>query len=247
MGARDRGGPPRPNLAAAWPPLLRGRGPSPRFPSPLGLGSKLSGPPSPGAGVGTSLSSLHSLLLLHPQACIRSCFQDHMIRNCSCGHYLYPLPRGEKYCNNQEFPDWGEWAAPASWATAPEGPDHKGGQSSMPSVPVLSDHSPSHRSPYSLTPLSVHLKHVCSGEDLSLRPEATGGGVPAGLTLSWDPGLESKHRWMLSAAKSIPPPLFFFNLLFIYFIFWLHRVLVAAHGIFRCSMWALRCVARASL
>uniref|UniRef100_A0A8C9C4U6 Epithelial sodium channel subunit beta n=1 Tax=Phocoena sinus TaxID=42100 RepID=A0A8C9C4U6_PHOSS len=39
-------------------------------------------------------------------ACIRSCFQDHMIRNCSCGHYLYPLPRGEKYCNNQEFPDW---------------------------------------------------------------------------------------------------------------------------------------------
>ena len=72
-----------------------------------------------------------------------------MIRNCSCGHYLYPLPRGEKYCNNQEFPDWGEWAAPASWATAPEGPDHKGGQSSMPSVPVLSDHSPSHRSPYS--------------------------------------------------------------------------------------------------
>ncbi|XP_024600331.1 amiloride-sensitive sodium channel subunit beta [Neophocaena asiaeorientalis asiaeorientalis] len=40
------------------------------------------------------------------QACIRSCFQDHMIRNCSCGHYLYPLPRGEKYCNNQEFPDW---------------------------------------------------------------------------------------------------------------------------------------------
>ncbi|XP_059752045.1 amiloride-sensitive sodium channel subunit beta isoform X3 [Balaenoptera ricei] len=40
------------------------------------------------------------------QACIRSCFQDHMIHNCSCGHYLYPLPRGEKYCNNQEFPDW---------------------------------------------------------------------------------------------------------------------------------------------
>ncbi|XP_066239511.1 amiloride-sensitive sodium channel subunit beta isoform X1 [Saccopteryx leptura] len=40
------------------------------------------------------------------QACIRSCFQDHMIRNCSCGHYLYPLPPGEKYCNSQEFPDW---------------------------------------------------------------------------------------------------------------------------------------------
>nr|XP_021527973.1 amiloride-sensitive sodium channel subunit beta [Aotus nancymaae] len=40
------------------------------------------------------------------QACLRSCFQDHMIRNCDCGHYLYPLPRGEKYCNNRDFPDW---------------------------------------------------------------------------------------------------------------------------------------------
>ncbi|XP_006872016.1 PREDICTED: amiloride-sensitive sodium channel subunit beta [Chrysochloris asiatica] len=40
------------------------------------------------------------------QACLRSCFQDHMIQNCSCGHYLYPLPPGEKYCNNQDFPDW---------------------------------------------------------------------------------------------------------------------------------------------
>ncbi|XP_037671139.1 amiloride-sensitive sodium channel subunit beta isoform X2 [Choloepus didactylus] len=40
------------------------------------------------------------------QACLRSCFQDHMIQNCSCGHYLYPLPHGTKYCNNQDFPDW---------------------------------------------------------------------------------------------------------------------------------------------
>lgn len=40
------------------------------------------------------------------QACLHSCFQDHMIRNCSCGHYLYPLPHGQKYCNNQDFPDW---------------------------------------------------------------------------------------------------------------------------------------------
>ncbi|XP_055994883.1 amiloride-sensitive sodium channel subunit beta isoform X2 [Sorex fumeus] len=39
-------------------------------------------------------------------ACIRSCFQDHMIRNCSCGHYLYPLPRGERYCSTRDFPDW---------------------------------------------------------------------------------------------------------------------------------------------
>ncbi|KAM5227252.1 epithelial sodium channel subunit beta [Ctenodactylus gundi] len=40
------------------------------------------------------------------QACLHSCFQDHMIHNCSCGHYLYPLPPGERYCNNQDFPDW---------------------------------------------------------------------------------------------------------------------------------------------
>uniref|UniRef100_A0A8C3VIZ9 Epithelial sodium channel subunit beta n=1 Tax=Catagonus wagneri TaxID=51154 RepID=A0A8C3VIZ9_9CETA len=39
-------------------------------------------------------------------ACIRSCFQDHVVRHCHCGHYLYPLPPGEKYCNSQEFPDW---------------------------------------------------------------------------------------------------------------------------------------------
>lgn len=32
-----------------------------------------------------------------------------MIRNCSCGHYLYPLPDQEKYCNNRDFPDWGEY------------------------------------------------------------------------------------------------------------------------------------------
>ncbi|XP_034843953.1 amiloride-sensitive sodium channel subunit beta [Mirounga leonina] len=40
------------------------------------------------------------------QACIRSCFQEHMIQNCSCAHFLYPLPHGERYCNNREFPDW---------------------------------------------------------------------------------------------------------------------------------------------
>ncbi|XP_074136466.1 epithelial sodium channel subunit beta [Sminthopsis crassicaudata] len=40
------------------------------------------------------------------QACLRSCFQEDMIHNCFCGHYLYPLPKGEKYCNNQDFPDW---------------------------------------------------------------------------------------------------------------------------------------------
>ncbi|XP_024903006.1 amiloride-sensitive sodium channel subunit beta isoform X1 [Pteropus alecto] len=40
------------------------------------------------------------------QACIHSCFQDHMIQNCSCGYYLYPLPQGARYCNDKDFPDW---------------------------------------------------------------------------------------------------------------------------------------------
>lgn len=49
-----------------------------------------------------------------------------MIQNCTCGHYLYPLPPGEKYCNNQEFPDWGEWGPrhqhPGSWALCTKAP-----------------------------------------------------------------------------------------------------------------------------
>ncbi|XP_023570113.1 amiloride-sensitive sodium channel subunit beta isoform X2 [Octodon degus] len=40
------------------------------------------------------------------QACLHSCFQEHMVRNCSCAHYLYPLPPGQRYCNSRDFPDW---------------------------------------------------------------------------------------------------------------------------------------------
>lgn len=52
-----------------------------------------------------------------------------MIRSCKCGHYLYPLPRGEKYCNNRDFPDWGERGhrgigTPATWGH--RGSDHRG-------------------------------------------------------------------------------------------------------------------------
>lgn len=59
-----------------------------------------------------------------------------MIQNCSCGHYLYPLPRGQKYCNNQEFPDWGEWAPPR--ARSPPGPVHKGSEAREAQVHALS-------------------------------------------------------------------------------------------------------------
>lgn len=75
-----------------------------RDPSP---GTLAPGTTSPWGWVGDTTVNPCSPAL-PPQACIRSCFQDHMIQNCSCAHYLYPLPRGERYCNNREFPDWGE-------------------------------------------------------------------------------------------------------------------------------------------
>ncbi|NWU00405.1 SCNNB protein, partial [Urocynchramus pylzowi] len=40
------------------------------------------------------------------QACLRSCFQNHMVQICGCGHYMFPLPEGENYCNNQDNPGW---------------------------------------------------------------------------------------------------------------------------------------------
>ncbi|XP_007442323.1 amiloride-sensitive sodium channel subunit beta isoform X2 [Python bivittatus] len=40
------------------------------------------------------------------QACLRSCFQAKVVKFCQCGHYSYPLPEGEHYCNNEDYPDW---------------------------------------------------------------------------------------------------------------------------------------------
>ncbi|NWQ96819.1 SCNNB protein, partial [Burhinus bistriatus] len=40
------------------------------------------------------------------QACLRSCFQNHMIEICGCGHYMFPLPEGLNYCNNEDNPGW---------------------------------------------------------------------------------------------------------------------------------------------
>ncbi|XP_063790723.1 amiloride-sensitive sodium channel subunit beta [Pseudophryne corroboree] len=40
------------------------------------------------------------------QSCLRSCFQERMVEQCNCAHYLYPLPDGASYCNNQDDPDW---------------------------------------------------------------------------------------------------------------------------------------------
>ncbi|NWZ46888.1 SCNNB protein, partial [Haliaeetus albicilla] len=40
------------------------------------------------------------------QACLRSCFQNHMTEICGCGHYMFPLPEGVNYCNNEDNPGW---------------------------------------------------------------------------------------------------------------------------------------------
>ncbi|XP_058013870.1 amiloride-sensitive sodium channel subunit beta [Ahaetulla prasina] len=40
------------------------------------------------------------------QACLRSCFQAKMVQICQCAHYSYPLPKGARYCNNEDYPDW---------------------------------------------------------------------------------------------------------------------------------------------
>eukprot|EP00076_Gallus_gallus_P026899 XP_015149984.1 amiloride-sensitive sodium channel subunit beta isoform X4 [Gallus gallus] len=40
------------------------------------------------------------------QACLRSCFQNHMTEICGCGHYMFPLPEGVTYCNNEDNPGW---------------------------------------------------------------------------------------------------------------------------------------------
>ncbi|NXL29694.1 SCNNB protein, partial [Glaucidium brasilianum] len=40
------------------------------------------------------------------QACLRSCFQNHMMEICGCGHYMFPLPEGVNYCNNEDNPGW---------------------------------------------------------------------------------------------------------------------------------------------
>ncbi|NXP73528.1 SCNNB protein, partial [Ramphastos sulfuratus] len=40
------------------------------------------------------------------QACLRSCFQNHMVEICACGHYMFPLPEGVNYCNNEDNPGW---------------------------------------------------------------------------------------------------------------------------------------------
>ncbi|NP_001079258.1 amiloride-sensitive sodium channel subunit beta [Xenopus laevis] len=40
------------------------------------------------------------------QSCLRSCYQEEMVKTCKCAHYQYPLPNGSEYCTNMKHPDW---------------------------------------------------------------------------------------------------------------------------------------------
>ncbi|NWZ43822.1 SCNNA protein, partial [Brachypodius atriceps] len=41
------------------------------------------------------------------QACLHSCFQRAMLRECGCGYLYYPLPPGAQRCDYNKHPAWG--------------------------------------------------------------------------------------------------------------------------------------------
>ncbi|XP_073492794.1 epithelial sodium channel subunit beta [Aquarana catesbeiana] len=55
----------------------------------------------PVANIYSKFNSSYSI-----QSCLRSCFQEIMVKYCKCAYYLFPLLNGAHYCNNQEDPDW---------------------------------------------------------------------------------------------------------------------------------------------
>uniref|UniRef100_A0A8C4Q8N8 Amiloride-sensitive sodium channel subunit beta n=1 Tax=Eptatretus burgeri TaxID=7764 RepID=A0A8C4Q8N8_EPTBU len=48
-------------------------------------------------GLDLSVPNLYNMTYSF-QVCLSSCFQMHMVRECGCGYYLYPLPPGTEYC-----------------------------------------------------------------------------------------------------------------------------------------------------
>ncbi|XP_014741238.1 PREDICTED: amiloride-sensitive sodium channel subunit delta [Sturnus vulgaris] len=58
-----------------------------------------------GADVAVELLYNNSYTL---QACLHSCFQQLMLRECGCGYYYYPLPAGARHCDYNRQPGWGE-------------------------------------------------------------------------------------------------------------------------------------------
>ncbi|NWI48106.1 SCNNA protein, partial [Picathartes gymnocephalus] len=57
-----------------------------------------------GDDVGVKLLYNNSYTL---QACLHSCFQHIMLRECGCGYYYYPLPAGAQHCDYNRQPAWG--------------------------------------------------------------------------------------------------------------------------------------------
>ncbi|NXB52338.1 SCNNA protein, partial [Leucopsar rothschildi] len=57
-----------------------------------------------GADVAVELLYNNSYTL---QACLHSCFQQLMLRECGCGYYYYPLPAGARHCDYNRQPGWG--------------------------------------------------------------------------------------------------------------------------------------------
>ncbi|XP_045866640.1 amiloride-sensitive sodium channel subunit alpha isoform X2 [Meles meles] len=41
------------------------------------------------------------------QVCIRSCFQEHMIKQCGCAYIFYPLPKNSEFCDYRKHNSWG--------------------------------------------------------------------------------------------------------------------------------------------
>uniref|UniRef100_UPI00358FFB62 amiloride-sensitive sodium channel subunit beta-like n=1 Tax=Myxine glutinosa TaxID=7769 RepID=UPI00358FFB62 len=57
-------------------------------------------------GLDLSVPNLYNMTYSF-QVCLTSCFQMHMVRECGCGYYLYPLPPGAEYCQKNSHWDRG--------------------------------------------------------------------------------------------------------------------------------------------
>lgn len=55
-----------------------------------------------------NLFSLSPIILPPSQACLHSCFQRTMLRECGCGYLYFPLPAGAASCDYNKHPAWGK-------------------------------------------------------------------------------------------------------------------------------------------
>lgn len=69
-----------------------------------------------GGRAGLNPLSRHPLL----QVCIRSCFQENMIKECGCAYIFYPLPKNAEFCDYRKHNSWGETAGSPRPAPGPQ-------------------------------------------------------------------------------------------------------------------------------